>query len=66
MIYKVQLADEAKLDLSGIFEYIAFSFATPRLWRGVAFSHIVAIRRQISYSTEKYHKLPTVDKSSYL
>ena len=53
MIYKVQLTDEAKLDLRGIYEYIAFSLLEPGIAKNVK-SRIVAGLKSLNQMPGRY------------
>ena len=53
MIYKVQLTDEAKLDLRGIYEYIAFSLLEPGIARNVR-QRIIAGLQTLNQMPERY------------
>ena len=53
MIYRVQLTDEAKQDLYGIYEYIALSLLEPRIARNVK-DRIVAGLWSLRQMPERY------------
>ena len=53
MIYKVQLTDAAKLDLRGIYEYIAFSLLEPVIARNVK-NRIVSGLKSLNKTPERY------------
>ena len=60
MIYKVQLTDEARLDLRGIYEYIAFNLMEPGIARNVR-QRIIAGLKSLSQMPERcpvYQKEP--------
>jgi toxin ParE1/3/4 len=50
MIYKVQLAEEAKQDMHGIYEYIAFSLLEPGIAKNV--------RQRIVDGLDSLHQMP--------
>ena len=53
MIYKVQLTDEAKLDLRGIYEYIAFTLLEPGTAKNIK-ERIIAGLKSLSHMPEKF------------
>ena len=53
MIDKVQLTDEAELDLRGIHEYIAFSLLEPEIAKNVT-QRIVAGLKSLTQMPERY------------
>ena len=52
MTYRVQLTDEAKLDLRGIYEYIAYSLLEPMIARNVR-NRIVAGLKSLDQMPER-------------
>ena len=53
MIYKVQLTEEAKLDLRGIYEYIAYSLLEPMIAKNVK-NRIVTGLKSLNKAPERY------------
>ena len=53
MIYKVQLTDEAKWDLRGIYEYIAYTLLEPIIAKTVK-NRIVSGLKSLSNAPERY------------
>ena len=53
MIYKVQLTDEAKLDLHGIYEYIAYTLLEPMVAKNVK-NRIVSGLKSLNKTPERY------------
>ncbi|MCL2050480.1 MAG: type II toxin-antitoxin system RelE/ParE family toxin [Lachnospiraceae bacterium] len=64
MTYKVQLTEEAKVDLRGIYEYIAFTLLEPGIAKNIK-ERIIAGLKSLSYMPEKfslYHEEPWKSK----
>ena len=53
MIYRVQLTDEAKMDLRGIYEYIAYTLLEPWIARNVK-QRILAGLKSLNQMPERY------------
>jgi len=53
MIYKVQLTDEARLDLRGIYEYISYSLLEPMIAKNVK-NRIVSGLKSLNKMPERY------------
>ena len=53
MIYKVQLTDEARLDLRGIYEYISYSLLEPMIAKNVK-DRIVSSLKSLYNTPERY------------